>query len=403
MYQKSYHILMLSHFIQDENSGAAGTIAATARALTRRGHHVTCLWQTPSLNRFKHHRIEELLNVAILLKNKLFDHLEQNSCDVVIASQPYAAYALASCKNKYPFIMRINRSHGWEGRLYEKEKQSLQSGKFNNYFNSFSSTISQLSRSMTQQLSKEAVASSHAVVVGSQLDARYIQHVYPTETSKVFTIAHGVEKDFTTSALLRHSAIERFQQTACRFLFVGQYLPRKGSHWIEQGILALARLGEDFLMTFVVPQTSIEEIEAIYRPTLGRKLQVLSWQSRTDLMSIYLQHDVFLYPSQFEGFGKTWLEAMCSGLYVIGSAEGGFPDLVNNQHFATCMYYPSESQFFQEMLWCMRNPAIRLEKSIVSTSVARKLTWDLCGQQYESLIENLFHIHKSPLASRMGA
>jgi glycosyltransferase involved in cell wall biosynthesis len=55
-------------------------------------------------------------------------------------------------------------------------------------------------------------------------------------------------------------------------------------------------------------------------------VQFLGW--RTDPSEAHRTWDAFAIPSQHEGFGLAALEAMASGLPVVGSATGGLPELI---------------------------------------------------------------------------
>ena len=52
----------------------------------------------------------------------------------------------------------------------------------------------------------------------------------------------------------------------------------------------------------------------------------LPWHALRDL---YLEHDVFVFPSFGEGFALPVLEAMAAGLLVIAPAHSGMKDFVN--------------------------------------------------------------------------
>ena len=52
--------------------------------------------------------------------------------------------------------------------------------------------------------------------------------------------------------------------------------------------------------------------------------------NQVDLMQVYDEHGIFLFPSFFEGFGKAFLEAMSRGLVVLASNNGGMRDVIKN-------------------------------------------------------------------------
>ncbi|MHC1785354.1 MAG: glycosyltransferase family 4 protein [Anaerolineaceae bacterium] len=48
------------------------------------------------------------------------------------------------------------------------------------------------------------------------------------------------------------------------------------------------------------------------------------------LRNLYLQHDLLVVPSEYEGFGIVYLEAMNMGLVPIGSTDGGAGEIITN-------------------------------------------------------------------------
>jgi glycosyltransferase involved in cell wall biosynthesis len=128
-------------------------------------------------------------------------------------------------------------------------------------------------------------------------------------------IPYGVD-----AALLRKEKKSK-PKTFSRMLFVGQYLPRKGSSILEEELPVIARNHPTAEITFVVPHESVAAVASRFGPAFGDRLVIRSWTSRERLMPIYNEHDILLFPSLFEGFGKVFLEGMAAGLCVVGFRE----------------------------------------------------------------------------------
>ena len=61
-----------------------------------------------------------------------------------------------------------------------------------------------------------------------------------------------------------------------------------------------------------------------------QRVSFTEWRDQSDLLRIYDEHGVFLFPSFFEGFGKAFLEAMSRGLVVVASNNGGMRDVIKD-------------------------------------------------------------------------
>ena len=46
---------------------------------------------------------------------------------------------------------------------------------------------------------------------------------------------------------------------------------------------------------------------------MAERVEYLGWTDPNDVPGLMERHDVFLFPSRFEGFGKTLIEAMAGG------------------------------------------------------------------------------------------
>ena len=53
---------------------------------------------------------------------------------------------------------------------------------------------------------------------------------------------------------------------------------------------------------------------------------MVGWRLQPELLSIYDQHAILLFPSLFGGFGKAPFEAMARGLCVVAANVGGMRD-----------------------------------------------------------------------------
>ncbi|WP_339813439.1 glycosyltransferase, partial [Zunongwangia profunda] len=94
-----------------------------------------------------------------------------------------------------------------------------------------------------------------------------------------------------------------------KFLFVGQYVERKGILDLMQIFKNLNYLKDKFELTFIVNDGSIDNVTQDFS-FLGASLKVYGWMEREKLVDFYNNSHIFLMPSYGEGFGKTTTEAM---------------------------------------------------------------------------------------------
>jgi glycogen(starch) synthase len=137
------------------------------------------------------------------------------------------------------------------------------------------------------------------------------------------------------------------KQQPYRLLFVGRLIKSKGAH---TAIEALKILRDQFhltsaTLTIVGGGTQAEE-EAYYHQLpasyqLDSSVHFTGMLSREEIKSIYQSHDILIFPSVWEEpFGITILEAMSSGLAVVGTGTGGSGEIMKDGDNA--LLFPKE-------------------------------------------------------------
>jgi glycosyltransferase involved in cell wall biosynthesis len=118
-----------------------------------------------------------------------------------------------------------------------------------------------------------------------------------------------------------------------RLLFVGQVHSYKGVHTLIDAAHRLAeRHGTGYLTVSIVGEGVGEYKKGLVAQASSGPAEVkfLGKVAHRDLSVLYREHDIFVFPSAgggYEGFGATALEAMASGLPVVGTTQGGMAEL----------------------------------------------------------------------------
>ena len=149
--------------------------------------------------------------------------------------------------------------------------------------------------------------------------------------------------------VIAHWGIEPSQFTAAprkrwpvrRLLYVGQMIPQKGVHTAIATFALLAKEPgfEDLTLSLAgggMHPDYEEKLRALPAQLgVAGRVRFLGQVSRTELPDIYAAHDVLIFPSEWdEPFAITPLEAMTSGLAVVGTTTGGSGELFRNRETA---------------------------------------------------------------------
>lgn len=364
--------LFVSAFECDEDTGAAGSLIAIGNALHERGHEVDYLWAPGRRYSFLHPSLTRLFDLPRRQYQQVADRLQTTRYDAVIISQPYAFLIYERLASIYPHTLFLNRTHGWEARVYESNRQL----RWDRRTSFVSSLMSGCSAKVMKWWCARVAKSCHGLISPASRCAKYIQTTCDINRDKVTTISYGLPAEYLKAALPRETG-------GRRMLFVGQYLPRKGTSVLETVLPEIANKYPDATLTFVIQQDAIERVKSRYAPSFGDRLAVHQWMERARLIGIYRNHHLFLYPSLFEGFGKTALEAMACGLCVVGFDEGGLSDIAANEKEALFCETGDTDSFRELLERCLQDTDFAKEVGDRAAALSQNYPWSRTAEETE--------------------
>jgi glycosyltransferase involved in cell wall biosynthesis len=126
-----------------------------------------------------------------------------------------------------------------------------------------------------------------------------------------------------------------------RLLFAGQLIEQKGVHTAITALGLLAKEKQFSELTFSIvgsgyfPDYENQLRAQIAQLGLERRVNFLGKVPRPELPRLFAEHDALIFPSEWEEpFAITPLEAIASGLVVIGTTTGGSGELFRNRETA---------------------------------------------------------------------
>ena len=126
-----------------------------------------------------------------------------------------------------------------------------------------------------------------------------------------------------------------------KLFYAGQMIPQKGVHTAIAAVGLLAKEKNFSELTLSIAGGGMrpdyeQELHALPAQLgITGKINFLGRVPRTDLPKIYAEHDVLVFPSEWdEPFAITPLEAIASGLNVVGTTTGGSGELFRNRETA---------------------------------------------------------------------
>lgn len=366
--------LFVSDFICEWNSGSAGSILSIGEAMVKRGHTVDYLWKDDQAPRLPHPSLDRLFGLPRRQFRQIREQLRKADYDVVIVSQPYAYPVYEQLPKLYPNTLFLNRTHGWEDRFnlarlkwcWDLEKGSPA------WMMAWASAI------VARRLFRRTARACNGLIAPSSLDAKFVTSSYGVPKSKVGVIPYGISEEF-----LNVDTSSDRTSPEVRMLFVGNYIPLKGTRILESVLPSLAQRYPNLELTIVVPNESVEIVKARYGAAFGERLVVMNWQPRNKLIELFASHDIYLFPSLFEGFGKVFLEAMACGMCVVGFDQGGLSNLAKCGE-AALFCQTGDVEGFRELLEeSVKTPELTRRIGTEAQKVANKFTWERTARETE--------------------
>jgi glycosyltransferase involved in cell wall biosynthesis len=101
------------------------------------------------------------------------------------------------------------------------------------------------------------------------------------------------------------------------------------------------------------------------------------------------RHSIFLFPSHFEGFGLSFLQAIARGLCILGTRVGGMRDGIEPNFNGFLFERGDIPGISQRALWLLENPVALEQLGCNARKSAESYTWDQTAQRFESFCKTL--------------
>ncbi len=169
---------------------------------------------------------------------------------------------------------------------------------------------------------RDALAAARAVVVTSPSTGTLLTDDYDVPPEIVTVARPGTD---------RREAAKGSSDGNVRLLAVGAVVPRKGYDVLIAALAPLATL--PWRLTIVGDRTrdeaAVAELDAdIAAQGLIARVDVTGALPAERLAALYMQADLFVLASRFEGYGMAFAEALAYGLPIVGTTAGAIPDTV---------------------------------------------------------------------------
>lgn len=235
---------------------------------------------------------------------------------------------------------------------------------------------------------------------------KWLMHQTALRADRIIAVSEATRNDVATHLLNGHDAgkisviyegaraackpVERTQDDELEFLFVGRRDPYKNLPMLIEA------LGETRQRGFPARLRVVGGRDARYPEAelIAHKLNldsVISWSgyaTEPGLIEAYQRADVYVLPSQYEGFGLTVLEAMACGTPVICSKTSSLPEVGGEA--AIYMDPRDRKTLVDAMCRLAGDPGLRKALSQKGIEQAARFSWDETARQTLAAYEEGF-------------
>lgn len=187
---------------------------------------------------------------------------------------------------------------------------------------------------------------------------------FPQERIQIIPLGADVDKLVTPKYTKEEARKELgINITSTLIGIIGRIDPDKGQKFLVESVTPLRQQGMDVqLLVFGSPTVNSEWSQGYYDELLAvvntnALNDVVHFKGHSkDVQLFYNAVDIFTMSSKIETYGMVTVEAMASGVLVIGANTGGTPELLKNGELGLVYEYNNTQDYCDKVKWAISNP-----------------------------------------------
>jgi glycosyltransferase involved in cell wall biosynthesis len=236
---------------------------------------------------------------------------------------------------------------------------------------------------------------AHGHIVSASECRDYLHNRYGVPLERIGVIAQAPPEEFRNCDL-KPMTEERLH----KILYVGQFAFFKAPMVLARAVERILTTLPRATMTWVCDKKHHDEARGLFEDrNILQRVSFGDWRDQSDLMPLFDEHGLFLFPSFFEGFGKTFLEAMSRGLVVVASNNGGMRDVTKDGQNGFLVETGDWRQMADLAIQAIENPELAVRISGEGRRASLSYSWHRVALEtasfYTSLINRRASTHST--------
>ncbi len=236
--------------------------------------------------------------------------------------------------------------------------------------------------SKAKKLQPIAISQSKKIIAPSLFVKNELKDLFTAEDSKISIVYHGLDERFFSkdSKKVREKILKKYKIKKKYIFFLGTLEARKN---IIGLIDVFEYLKKDLKLNWQLVLAGsqgfgFKDIEKkIKESRFKNDILSIGYVSGDDLDALFSKAEVYIFPSFYEGFGLSVIEAMAKGVPVITSNNTAFPEITAG---AALLIDPSSVKEMIEALGkILSDKAFRKDLKEKGIKRAKFFSWDKCA------------------------
>lgn len=174
-----------------------------------------------------------------------------------------------------------------------------------------------------------------------------------------------------------------------RLLYVGQFTEFKAPGVAAAAMARVLESVPDATATWVCEATHHERVSELFPSGVRDRVMLRGWMPRSDLARVYDDSGLYFFPSRFEGFAQTFLEAMARGMIVLASRIDGMKEAIRDGENGF-LFEPGSAEAMAARACSLISEPARAEAiGRAARRTAEGFTWDAAAEKFERFVSEL--------------
>lgn len=226
---------------------------------------------------------------------------------------------------------------------------------------------------LVHNLEKRCLSKMDYVIANSQFTYKTIRARYP-QNIKLAICYKSVDKN-RYSNVLNEKLSKKQSSKKPIILFVGGNMQRKGVHTLIEAAPEVVQHYPDVEFIIVGKDKAIKRLkEKCEKLKLSASFSFPGWCSQDEILNLHRKATLFVMPSLTEALGVAILEAMASGIPVIGTNVGGIPEIVRNGENGTLVPVNSPKDLSSAIIQLLANDQIQEKYRFAALETVEKFS-----------------------------